>query len=82
MEYDYISHTETIDEDALKLLPKFNADDQIDKFPRRNKGNSSRSSNYLSLYHNVSHHVVQAVMDKYQVDADMFGYNFDDYIKK
>ena len=46
-----------------------------------NEGNINPLS-YMDIYKNMSYSVLKAVMEKYQVDADMFGYSFKDFMRE
>ena len=78
MKYDYVARLETLDKDLNHLLPKLNSTDRIDHFPEKNVG-AFDSKKYRSLYNDIPSSILQPVLDKYSVDADMFGYSFDDY---
>ena len=80
MQFDYIAKFETMAIDLKDILPKFGASDFINAFPTRNAG-STPSTFYKNMYSNISSSILQQVLTKYRVDADMFGYDIDEYIK-
>ena len=79
MQFDYIAHLETMTTDLKIILPKIGAEEFLHAFPEKNIG-STKSSLYRELYSNVSKSTLTSVLSKYKVDADMFGYEFDDYL--
>ena len=81
IDYNYIGHTETIARDATNILPRFKAEDFIHSFPQKNRGKENPHK-YVDIYKSVSYSVLKAVMEKYQVDADMFGYSFKDFMRE
>ena len=81
MDYDYIAHLETLNEDLLFILPHLNATDYIDSFPTR-KIKDTNDTKYAHLFRNAPFPLVKAVIDKCRPDADMFGYNFDGYVSE
>ena len=80
MQFDYIAKFETMASDLIYILPKFGASDFINDFPTKNAG-STQSTLYRNMYSNISSTILQEVLNKYRVDADMFGYDIDEYIK-
>ena len=80
MDLDYIAHAETLQEDLTDILPKFNATDFKLEFPEKNMGEIN-SLMYKNMYADVSRPVLQTVFTKYKIDADMFGYSFDEYMR-
>ena len=76
MNYDYIGHLEQLDAALNHLLPKLNVTRK--KFPTHNKSDNTL---YKYLYQNISESVMQGVIDKYKIDAYMFGYTFEDYLQ-
>ena len=79
--FDFIAHVETLQEDVRELLPKLNATDYIDDFPHVNMG-AQCPGKYSKMYASIPEDILHNVLEKYQPDADMFGYSFDDYLRK
>ena len=79
IDYDYVGHLETLEDDLEVILPKLKASHMINSFPEKNVGRV-QSQKYKHMYFNVSYEILKPVLDKYRVDAEMFGYTFDDYI--
>ena len=79
MNYDYIGHLETLRTDLKEILPHIDAVRFIKKFPA-NKLRHTGDNRYAHMYRGVSYSVLKPVFDKYQADADMFGYNFEQYM--
>ena len=80
MRFDYIAQFETMAMDLKEILPKFGVYDFSKNFPMMNTG-STESSLYKNMYSNISFSILQSVLNKYRVDADMFGYDIDGYIE-
>ena len=78
MHYDYIAHLETFRDDMRHILPKYEAIDLLRYFPGSTAGLSSHKDMYLT----VPSYITKAIVQKYRVDLDMFGYTADDYINK
>ena len=77
MHYSYIAKLETLDEDLKHILPKYHAEDLRNTFPVENKrGNTS----HKDMYKDIPFEILEPVLKRYEVDAAMFGYTFDDYI--
>ena len=70
---------EEIHKDLGQLEHAYNVTYLKSKFPVSNK-NKKGQQQYKSFYRDVPMTILQPVLDKYQVDADLFGYSFDDYI--
>ena len=81
IQYDYVAYMETLQPGLDEILPHLNATDLRDDFHKSN-ANEKYSSGYLDLYHTIPLSVLQPVLDKYKVNADMFGYTFDEYRKR
>ena len=81
IQYDYVAYMETLQPGLDEILPRLNATDFRDDFPKSNANKKYRSG-YLDVYHKIPLSVLQPVFDKYKVDADMFGYTFDEYTKR
>ena len=79
IEYDYIGHMETLEADLKTILKHLHAEELKSFFPYHNFQNWHKKD-YAYMYRNVSTRVLQKVVDKYRVDADMFGYSFDKYL--
>ena len=82
IQYDYIGHLETIKTDVKQILPHLNAEEFVSNFPAQKLKNKSGDHRYAHMYRALPSSVVQPILDKYKVDADMFGYSFDDYVPK
>ena len=78
--YDYVAKLETLPTDLDQILPKFQSVKLKKKFPETNVNRGAPTS-YKKMYYDIPQSILQPVMDKYQADADMFGYTFDKYIK-
>ena len=78
--FDFIAQVETLQEDVRELLPQLNATDYIDVFPHINAG-SEHSGKYKQMYASIPEDILHNVFEKYQPDADMFGYSLGDYLK-
>ena len=74
--YDYVARQETLDADLNQLLPKFKAIEKKAIFPHLN---NNHQTSYRAMYDDIPLSILQPVLDKYQADADMFGYTFDKY---
>ena len=79
MQFDFISHIETLGDDLDTILPKLNATRFSHHFPMRN-ARLPVPVMYKQLYRTLPSTLFQAIMNLYRIDADMFGYNFDEYI--
>lgn len=77
--YNFVARMETLTSDLEMLLQQLNAEEFIDSFPTANTGRVSINK-YQDMYRNISPSILKAVMDKYQADADMFGYSMKDYL--
>ena len=77
--YDNVVHLEELSKDLDQILPRFNAMHLKSQFPEVN-GNNKTKEGHVSMYSDVPMSVLQPVLDKFRVDADMFGYSFDNYI--
>ena len=72
---------ETLGTDLDQILPKFKSVKLERKFPEVNV-NKGAPKSYKKMYYDIPLSILQPVLDKYQADADMFGYTFDKYIKR
>ena len=81
MKYDYIFHLETLTEDLPFILGHLNASDLAHTFPT-NKLVEKNNTKYLRLFLNASFSALRPVLQKYRADAEMFGYNFRDYVRE
>ena len=83
MDYDYIAHIETLTDDLPFILRHMNATHMTEHFPS-NKGHVQDASNkiYREFWLNTTFSLVKPVLEKFRVDADMFGYSFADYVKE
>ena len=79
--YDYVAKLETFRTDLDQILLKFNPVKLKKKFPKVNV-NEEAPKSYKKMYYDIPPSILQPVLDKYQADADMFGYTFDEYIKR
>ena len=80
IKYDFVAKLETLDADLDTILPHYHAEKIKNNFPTVNT-NALGIKTYKDMYVNISMSVLQPVLHKYQADADMFGYTFDDYYK-
>ena len=81
IKYDYVTHLETMDSDLDRLQDAYNVTYLKSKFPVSNKNkNKNGQQQYKSFYRDIPMSILQPVLDKYQVDADLFGYSFDEYL--
>lgn len=71
--YDFIGHLETIDEDAPFLLKKFGIDDHVTFKSRRH---SQTSSELLKYYSQIPAPYIKRLGKIYFKDFEMFGYPF------
>ena len=76
--YDFIGSLETLQADLKQILPRIGAEDFRDEFPRQNVG-SEGANKYMEMYRNVPMDVLRPILDKFQVDADMFNYSYVGY---
>ena len=83
MDYDYIAHIDKLTDDLPFILRHMNATDLTEHFPS-NKGHVQDDSNkkYKEYFLNATFSLVKPVLEKFRVDADMFGYSFADYVKE
>ena len=72
-----MAKAETIDAHLNNILPKFKAMNLTGVFP--GKLHHGTRKPYREMYYDIPQSILQPVMDKYQADADMFGYTFDKY---
>ena len=79
-QFDFIARVETQQEDIRELLPKLNATEYIDVFPHINVG-AQHSGKYKQMYASIPDDILHNLFEKYQPDADMFGYSFRDYLQ-
>ena len=79
--FDFIAHVETLQEDVKEILPKLNATGFIDDFPHMNAG-VEHSGKYKQMYASIPEDILHDVFEKYQPDADMFGFSFDNYLQE
>ena len=79
IKYDYVAHLETLDEELDDLQSVYNVTYLKSEFPVSNSNRFGKLQ-YATFYRDVPMSILQPVLDKYQVDADLFGYSFDDYI--
>ena len=80
MDYDFIGRMDTLQSDIETILPIVGGEEFLEDFPRGNPGTNLVQSKYAHMYRNISVNVLERVLDKYRVDADMFGYEFDEYL--
>ena len=84
MNYDYIGRLETLTEDLKELQPHIDAVNFTSDFPVSHpsmpKSGEYRHEKYAHMYRAMPYSVLKPVFDKYQADADMFGYSFDNYM--
>ena len=84
MNYDYIGRLETLTEDLKKLLPHIDVIKFIKTFPVKQqsmpKSGEYTHAKYAHMFRAMPYSVLKPVFDKYQADADMFGYSFDNYM--
>ena len=76
-----MARQETLNTDLDQILPKFKSINLKDEFPEKNV-NKQAPKSYKTMYHDIPDSILKPVIDKYQADADMFGYAFDEYIKR
>ena len=76
-----MAHLENLDSDLDVILPHFKSADLKKTFPELNRSNG-KNSTYTTFYHGLAASVLKPVLDKYRVDADMFGYTFDEYLEE
>ena len=77
MNYNYIAKLETLDEDLKHILPMYHADDLRSTFP---VANARGGKSHKHMYKDIPFEILEPVLKRYEVDAAMFGYEFDDYI--
>ena len=71
--YDFIGHLETLEEDAPLLLKMAGIDDRV-TFPPVHK--STSSSEVLEYYSQVPSEYITRIGELYRSDFEMFGYDF------
>ena len=76
--YNYIGHLEEIWVDLEHILPHLNATEYTKTFPEK-KLKITGDHKYAHMYTSLPMSILQPIFDKYQADADMFGYSFDKY---
>ena len=72
--YDYISHLETADEDADNLI-KFIFNSTL-RLPHHNPGTSKHK--HMDVLKNISSELKKQLLQKYQIDMELFGYKWPD----
>ena len=70
-----------MEDDFNVLLPILDAEDYATEFPEKNV-RKEISYKYGDMYRDVRKSVMSPLIKKYKADAEMFGYSFDDYLKK
>ena len=71
--YDFIGHLETLEEDAALLLKMAGIDDRV-TFPQIHK--STGSSEVLQYYSQVPLEYITRIGEQYRSDFEMFGYDY------
>ena len=80
VKYDYVAHLETLRDDLKVLLPKLNATTMLNSFPEANVRTRGDTTKYNGMYKDIPPSILDPVLKKFSLDADMFGYSFDDYL--
>ncbi|XP_041459271.1 carbohydrate sulfotransferase 11-like [Lytechinus variegatus] len=82
IDYDVISHFETLVDDALYILRRVHADHVV-KFPSSNGSsptNSSSKSLYQSYYADIPQDDLHKLYQRYRLDFELFGYEKPDSV--
>ena len=66
-----------MDQDMKHILPKYHAEDLKETFP---VANSRGDKLHKDMYKDIPFEILEPVLKRFEVDAAMFGYTFDDYI--
>jgi len=80
VDYDFIGHMETLEEDATLLLRMMGIDDRT-SYPPIQKQRTS-SSEVLKYYSQVPTQYIERIAELYRSDFDMFGYEYLGPVKK
>lgn len=81
LHYDYVAKLETFEEDLRHILPHLNTSVEQQHILHIN-GNKKYHKQYEEAYTSLPKDVLIPLLQKYQVDMQLFGYKMDDFFSE